>query len=84
MTRYSAHYRSRAEQGRVHRIEFGEHLGIKYLFHTESRKEAFEKAQETANATGETVHVMIFTPTGCGVRMDSKDVTPVHMTTDRR
>ena len=84
MTRYSAHYGSWAEPGGVDRIEFGEHLGIKYLFHTESRREAFEKAQEVANMTGKIVTVIIETPTGCGLRGDYKKVAPVHMTTDRR
>ena len=84
MTRYSAHYGSWAEPGGVHRIEFGDSLGIRYLFHTNSRREAFEKAQEVANMTGKIVTVMIETPTGSGLRGDSKKVAPAHISTDRR
>lgn len=84
MTRYSAHYGSWAEPGGVHRIEFGESLGIRYLFHTNSRREAFEKAQEVANMTGKVVTVMMDTPTGSGLRGDFKKVSPAPTDTMRR
>lgn len=78
MTYYSEHYGSWNEPGGVQRVEFGEKLGIKYLYHTESRKEAFERAQEVANSTGKVVTVMMDTPkAGEGLRGSFKEFFPI-------
>lgn len=74
---YSAHFGSWNEPGGVQRIEFGTEQGIKYLYHTQSRTEAFNKAQEAANATGKVVTVMMDTPTGNGMRGRFKEFFPM-------
>ena len=68
---YTAHYGSWANGGSVTRIDFG-----KYCYGTYSRKEAFQKAQETANQTGETVTVMWDIPTVRGLEGHIKEVHP--------
>lgn len=77
MTYYSANYGNWNEPGGVRRVEFGEKLGIRYLFRTESRKEAFEKAQEVSNSTGKVVTVLMDTPTGSGMHCTSREFFPI-------
>lgn len=78
MTYYSAYYGSWNEPEGVHRVEFGEKLGIKNLYHTESRKEAFDKAQEVANSTGKVVTVIMDTPKpGSGLHGSFKEFFPI-------
>lgn len=77
MAYYSAHYGNWNEPGGVVRVEFGKERGISNLYHTESWKEAQEKAQDAANNAGKVVTVMIETPTGSGMTSRFKKLYPI-------
>lgn len=68
---YTAHYGTWRSGDTVTRIDFGN-----YCYGTHNRKEAFTKAQETANKTGRTVTVMWHTPSVCGLKTNIKKVAP--------
>lgn len=78
MAYYSAHYGSWNEPGGVVRVEFGRERGINYLFHTNNYREAIEKAQEAANASGQIVHFCKETPQPFdGMRSEWRKVYPI-------
>ena len=75
---YTAHYGSWRDPHGVCRVEFnkpGEEY--KHITGTYNRKEAFCKAQETANETGKVVTVMKERPCSCGTYLDSEKVYPM-------
>ena len=68
---YTAHYGTWANGGHVTKIDFG-----KYCYGTYDRKEAFDKAQKTANETKEIVTVVWGIPTIRGLDGHAQKVDP--------